>query len=904
MTSIMIGAKRDSLTELCLGIPGGGGGGGGGGSGVEISKVAGSKRGFSETVDLKLNLHQSIINNNKDQDESSAESDLKSDSSEESTKSLLSPAKPDPAKPPAKAQVVGWPPVRNYRKNVMVAATQKSTTDKETEKKVAAATTNTSSIVASFVKVCMDGAPYLRKVDLKMYKSYQELSDALAKMFSSFTMRANYGGMIDFMNETKLMDLLNSSEYVPTYEDKDGDWMLVGDVPWEMFVDSCKRLRIMKGSEAIGQLVTSHPLDSLSRDEYTLVKNIVQNYSNPNSNQALSFHHVGLDEPEKSIVVSWMASPHLPPPPRRAFVITRLNQETHELIIDLSSQSIISDQIYNGFGYPTLTNEEQIAANELPFTYDPFIESITKRGLNMSYVVSIAYTAGWFGEVGKSNRVLKLLFYYTYETANLYARPIEGMMAIVDLDEMKITEYTDRFQVALPKAEGTDYRGNTMQPPFGPCIHFAKTFTSEVPGFKIEGQTISWANWKFHLGFDGRSGPIISTASVYDTEKQKYRSVLYRGHVSEVFVPYMDTSEEWYFKSYLDAGEFGLGFSAVPLQPFADCPNNAVFIDGYYATQDGTPAKISNLFCIFERHAGDVMWRHTEIGIPGEVVTEVRQQMSLVVRMVTTVGNYDYTLDWEFKPIGSIKVGIGLSGILEMKATNYTNTEQMREDAHGTLVAENTIGVFHDHYVTFRMDVDIDGEENSLIKNKLVAKLATNNVSPRKSYWTVEKSTAKTECDAQIQLGLEPAEFDIVNPNKKTLRGNSVGYRLIPGSTPNPLQTRDDYQQIRAAFTDYNVWVTPYNKSEKYAGGLYMDQSRGDDTLAVWSSRNREIDNKDIVMWYTMGIHHMPCQEDFPVMPTISNEFELRPTNFFESNPVLKSNVANLMHSNCFEPRP
>lgn len=40
-------------------------------------------------------------------------------------------------------------------------------------------------------------------------------------------------GMKDFMNESKLIDLLNGSEYVPTYEDKDGDWMLVGDVPWE-----------------------------------------------------------------------------------------------------------------------------------------------------------------------------------------------------------------------------------------------------------------------------------------------------------------------------------------------------------------------------------------------------------------------------------------------------------------------------------------------------------------------------------------------------------------------------------------------------------------------------------------------------------------------------------------------
>ncbi|EFH38717.1 hypothetical protein ARALYDRAFT_920693 [Arabidopsis lyrata subsp. lyrata] len=35
--------------------------------------------------------------------------------------------------------------------------------------------------------------------------------------------------------------------FVPTYEDKDGDWMLVGDVPWDMFSSSCKRLGIMKG---------------------------------------------------------------------------------------------------------------------------------------------------------------------------------------------------------------------------------------------------------------------------------------------------------------------------------------------------------------------------------------------------------------------------------------------------------------------------------------------------------------------------------------------------------------------------------------------------------------------------------------------------------------------------------
>ncbi|KAJ0052428.1 hypothetical protein Pint_03204 [Pistacia integerrima] len=124
--------------------------------------------------------------------------------------------------PPAKAQVVGWPPIRSYRKNTLQV--KKSESDG----------------AGMYVKVSMDGAPYLRKIDLKVYKCYPELLKALENMFKltigEYSEREGYNG----------------SEYAPTYEDKDGDWMLVGDVPWNMFINSCKRLRIMKGSEARG----------------------------------------------------------------------------------------------------------------------------------------------------------------------------------------------------------------------------------------------------------------------------------------------------------------------------------------------------------------------------------------------------------------------------------------------------------------------------------------------------------------------------------------------------------------------------------------------------------------------------------------------------------------------------
>ncbi|CAD6339343.1 unnamed protein product [Miscanthus lutarioriparius] len=101
----------------------------------------------------------------------------------------------------------------------------------------------------------MDGAPYLRKVDLKMYKNYKDLSLALEKMFSYFTVGHNgSNGKMgrEGLSDCRLMDHKNGSDLVLTYKDKDGDWMLVGDVPWRMFTGSYRRLRIMKGSDAVG----------------------------------------------------------------------------------------------------------------------------------------------------------------------------------------------------------------------------------------------------------------------------------------------------------------------------------------------------------------------------------------------------------------------------------------------------------------------------------------------------------------------------------------------------------------------------------------------------------------------------------------------------------------------------
>ncbi|XP_008785900.1 auxin-responsive protein IAA1-like [Phoenix dactylifera] len=186
-TEMEVGYEETALT---LGLPGGSRAGG--------SDQQERKHGFSETADLS---HGS----------SGIETRRGGDLGDESPDCAASGA----GRPPAsKARVVGWPPVRSYRKNALRSCT--------------------------YVKVAVDGAPYLRKVDLETYSGYHQLLIALQEMFSCFTIR-----------DRRLVDLVKGTDYIPTYEDKDGDWMLVGDVPWKMFVASCKRLRLMKSSEAV-----------------------------------------------------------------------------------------------------------------------------------------------------------------------------------------------------------------------------------------------------------------------------------------------------------------------------------------------------------------------------------------------------------------------------------------------------------------------------------------------------------------------------------------------------------------------------------------------------------------------------------------------------------------------------
>ena len=81
--------------------------------------------------------------------------------------------------------------------------------------------------------------------------------------------------------------------------------------------------------------------------------------------------------------------------------------------------------------------------------------------------------------------------------------------------------------------------------------------------------------------------------------------------------------------------------------------------------------------------------------------------------------------------------------------------------------------------------------------------------------------------------------------------------------------------------------VTPHAPEEMNAAGFYINQGKGGDGLPKWTSGNRAIENQDVVLWYSMGVTHIPRPEDWPVMPVHKAGFKLIPNGFFTRNPAM-----------------
>jgi len=636
-----------------------------------------------------------------------------------------------------------------------------------------------------------------------------------------------------------------------------------------------------------GSAAFAHPLDGLSGDEIRRTTEILREAGEADGDTLYPL--IELKEPPKDQVLAWQPGDSLD---RRVIVDYATPDGFKRAIVNLTAGSV--EESAPTEGQPMILFGEFMKAMQVALSDPRMVEGLEKRGVKADEAFCLPLTAGNFlTPEYEGTRMMKVPCYKApSESSNWYAKPLEGLYAMVDLQQSKVVDVIDIGELPAP----TDNWGYTEaeiaeRAPLRDRGNTPHLVQEGGPNFTMEDGLVNWDIWRFRWRTDKRPGLVLSEVDVKDGEE--WRSVLYQAHLSEVFVPYMDPSEGWYWRTYMDSGEYGFGLFLTPLRRDVDCPSFATFLPAVVNDDAGNPLEIPDAVCIFERNIGDPAWRHFEVFAQGEnqfTPAEGRPETELVVRTASEVGNYDYLIDYRFKQNGQIEIQIGATGLDAVKgsATTHMDDPTAEEDTkYGSLIAPHLIAPNHDHYFNFRLDFDVDQPANMASTLDIVPAENLPDV-PRKSMWQVKEVMADSELNARYTFSaFKPRYFHVMNHDRKGPLGHNPAYMIHHGNVAyGPYDFDNDPPFKRNRYLEYSLWNTVYDPDQRYAGGTFAMQSDGTDTLAQWVEDDQSLENADIVSWFTAGFHHIPRTEDWPVMSTDWKTIHIMPMNFFAMNPA------------------
>ncbi len=630
-------------------------------------------------------------------------------------------------------------------------------------------------------------------------------------------------------------------------------------------------------AQAPGSEPPRRPLDPLSSTEIGDVVAILR--AAGHVDDATRFPIMRLQEPDKDDVLDWHPGTPLH---RQAFAEVLRQGKVSEAVVDITNRRVASFKDIKDVQAPILAEEFGIA-QQVALDNPAFQAGLRKRGItDFSTLICFPLSAGYFAvpeEQGR--RLLRVTCVDPRGAQNPWTYTVENLTAVVDLNAQTVLRVVDSGNVGVPRVN-SDYTAAAVGG-FRALMKPLQIVQPEGPDFTVDGHHVTWDNWQFDFRVEQRDGLVISQANYTDHGRE--RPVLYRGSLAETFVPYADPTSNFYYRTYMDEGEYGFGKFTLPLQVGKDCPNNAVYFDVTFADDFGHPTTVPNGVCLFER-TPTLLWEHFDI-FSG--TAETRPGRELVMRFAAVVGNYDYFFDWRFSQDGGIGLRVGAGGIMEFKGVRSqteAQAERTGDNRYGTLVAPTVVAPFHQHLFNVRLDLDVDGTRNSF--ETLTPTVVRTQDSPRKSAWVVKHETAERELDAKQPLGDHDDVWVIASANRRNSLGEHTAYTLESAGAARPLLSDDDFPLKRAEFTKFGLWVTQFQPRELYAAGDYPNQSHGGDGLPVYTRDNDRIDDRDIVVWVNVGLTHIPRTEDYPVMPTEwFGSFELKPFGFFNHNPAI-----------------
>jgi primary-amine oxidase len=616
-----------------------------------------------------------------------------------------------------------------------------------------------------------------------------------------------------------------------------------------------------------------HPLDPLSADELRGAVSILK--SDPRLAATAMFADVFLDEPTKAALADHAAGTDID---RRVCVrlVTGPDMACTEVVVSLTGQEVLSVTEVPGVCPTMLVGESWLTAEAV--RADPrWQEAMGRRGITDFAKVEVdPWPAGRFGLAEERGRRLGRAISYLRDDRqdNQHARPIEGVIALVDLGRHEVLDVVDHGAVPIPTGRGRYHSADT-----GPWRQDLKPIAitqPDGPGFAIEGNQLSWQRWSMRVSLEPHEGLVFHTVGYED--QGRIRSILHRASITEMVVPYGHPGPMHGWKNAFDASEWGLGKMANSLAQDCDCLGEIRYLDAAMVGERGNVYVIKNAVCIHEEDVG-IGWKHVDLAVGA---SEVRRARRLVVSSIATAGNYDYGFFWYFYLDGTIEMEVKLTGIVTTIALPPGEVPD-----HATRITAELAAPHHQHLFCARLDVDLEGTSNSVYEIDVEVEPAGPG-----NPWGNAFAARATALDHEqaAQRIVDPARsrvWKIVNPDVLNAAGDPVAYKLVPGSTPTLLADPESSIGQRAGFATRNLWVTPYEPAERWAAGDYPNQHRGGDGLPRWTKADRSLVATDLVLWHTFGVTHIVRPEDWPVMPVERTGFSLVPVGFFDGNPAL-----------------
>jgi primary-amine oxidase len=628
---------------------------------------------------------------------------------------------------------------------------------------------------------------------------------------------------------------------------------------------------------------SAHPLDPLSATEIERAWEIVRTERALGPRVRVIF--IMLHEPAKKIVFAYRPGDSVE---RAAFVVLvdSVPGKTYEAVVSLSEGRVLSWEHVPG-AQPAIVLDEFVDC-EAAVRADPrWQEAMRKRGVtDLSLAMVDCWSAGNFGFPEDEGRrlVRALTWVRRHAQDNGYARPVANLLTVVDLNTMQVVAVEDGGVVPLPPEDG-NYSPETAGTRAG--LKPVEIRQPEGPSFELAGHEVRWQKWRMRIGFTPREGLVLHSVSYEDQGRE--RPVLYRASIADMVVPYGDPRPTYFHRNAFDVGEYGIGTLANALQNGCDCLGEIRYLDAVVNDGQGRPVTLANAICLHEEDAG-ILWKHVDWRLG---TTEVRRSRRLVVSSISTVGNYEYGFYWYFYLDGTIQLEVKLTGVISNGAERPGDKPRW-----GEMVAPGVYGPIHQHFFNARLDMMVDGPDNSVYEINTVAD-APGPENPHHNAFHAEATLLASEARAQRLLDPLAGRFwKVVNPSVRNRLGEPVAYKLMPGENVLPFAGPEASVTKRAAFMTRHLWVTRHDPRERYAAGEYPNQHPGGAGLPTYVRDDAPLENTDVVVWYTFGAHHIVRPEDWPVMPVATIGFMLKPVGFFDRNPALDV-PRPLPHGDC-----